>query len=242
MTLMTYLEFHAAFVLLPLGLMAAVVTGQRRKSEVSPVAVAVVVGIALVYTTPWDNYLLGVGVWSYGEGTVAGVLWRAPLEEYLFIVLQPVLAALWLHWLTAGSSPPAHRFAVTRRTVTLGALAGTAVGLAGLVLLFAGGRTFYLGAILAWAGPVLAVQWAVGWPYLLARRQALLAGLAGPALYLAAADRFAIDAGVWRLSADYTTGVGILGLPVEEALFFLVTTLFVVQALLLYPWVRRRLA
>ena len=46
------------------------------------------------------------------------------------------------------------------------------------------------------------------------------------------------------LSGRYTTGLVVpgLGLPVEEALFFLLTNLFVVQGLVLWEWVVRRWA
>ncbi len=54
------------------------------------------------------------------------------------------------------------------------------------------------------------------------------------------ADWVAIRAGVWSLSARYTTGVELAGLPVEEALFFLVTNAFVVQGLVLLEWVIER--
>ncbi|MEF8775118.1 MAG: lycopene cyclase domain-containing protein [Haloarculaceae archaeon] len=53
-------------------------------------------------------------------------------------------------------------------------------------------------------------------------------------------DNYRIDIGVWTLAENHTTGLVLLGLPVEEGLFFLATSLFVVQGLLLFPWTRRR--
>ncbi|MBN2146972.1 MAG: lycopene cyclase domain-containing protein, partial [Anaerolineales bacterium] len=50
------------------------------------------VGIALVYTTPWDNYLVATGVWWYNPALVTGLrLWYVPVEEYTFFVLQTLL-------------------------------------------------------------------------------------------------------------------------------------------------------
>jgi lycopene cyclase domain-containing protein len=97
-----------------------------------------------------------------------------------------------------------------------------------------------MGAILAWGGPVLALQWAVGWPFLLACWRLVIVATLVPATYFATADRIAIDAGIWRISSDLTTGLTVGGLPIEEGAFFLVTTLFVVQGLVLYPWVIER--
>lgn len=41
--------------------------------------------LAVVYTAPWDNYLVATGVWSYNPGLVTGVtLGWVPIEEYTF--------------------------------------------------------------------------------------------------------------------------------------------------------------
>lgn len=233
---LTYLEFHALFVL-PVVLGLGVAVGrERRRHEVRPVAVAIIVALALAYTIPWDNYLVGLGVWEYGAGRVFGTLWLAPIEEYLFIALQPVLTAFWLARVARGQRPSV---SVSFPDRLGGLLAGLAISLAGLGFTTRSG-TVYLGAILAWAGPVLALQWAVGWPYLLARWRTTLAGILAPTLYLCVVDAVAIDLGIWRFSAELTTGLTVLGLPVEEATFFLVTNALVVQGLLLYPWVIER--
>jgi lycopene cyclase domain-containing protein len=53
--------------------------------------------IAVVYTTPWDNYLVATGVWWYDPQLVTGlVLGWVPIEEYTFFIVQPILAGLWL--------------------------------------------------------------------------------------------------------------------------------------------------
>ncbi|MFC7172785.1 lycopene cyclase domain-containing protein [Haloplanus litoreus] len=122
----------------------------------------------------------------------------------------------------------------------LAALALAAILGAGGWQLLARSETFYLGAILAWAAPVLALQWVVGAPQLWARRRLVTLGTLVPTTYLCVADRVAIEYGIWILSERYTTGLTVAGLPVEEATFFLVTNLFVVQGLVLYRWVVSR--
>jgi lycopene cyclase domain-containing protein len=128
---------------------------------------------------------------------------------------------------------------ITNRDRAIGGLAGVLVGAVGAALLLES-ATFYMGAILAWAGPVLALQWGVGWPYLWRVRRRLAVGTAVPTAYFATADRIAIDAGIWVLSGRYTTGMTVAGLPIEEGAFFLITNLFVVQGLLLYAWILQR--
>jgi lycopene cyclase domain-containing protein len=91
-----------------------------------------------------------------------------------------------------------------------------------------------------WAGPVFALQWGVGWRYLVAVRRRLVAIVAAPVLYLSVIDRIAIGEGLWTISPAYSTGLTVGGLPIEEGAFFLCTTLFVVQALVLLRWVIAR--
>jgi len=237
---LTYLEFHLVFLLPPLALLAASASVRRvEQLRLQLAGLAVVVGLALLYTTPWDNYLIAREVWWYGESRVARRFWLAPLGEYLFILVQPAVAALWLFHLTPPGPAADAGADMSTRDRLLGGVAGLAVSAVGVAMLTRD-STFYMGAILAWAGPVFALQWAVGWRYLLSTWRYGLLAVGPPTLYLWAVDRIAIADGIWVISSRFTTGVTLFGLPVEEALFFLVTNLFVVQALVLLPWVVRR--
>lgn len=245
---LTYLQFHLLFLAPPLLVLAVaarrsrpmpVPTARIRGYDGRAVGTALMALIAFAYTTPWDGYLVSVGVWGYGDGTVLLRAGGVPLGEYLFFLAQPVLTALWLYRLPldvgALEIRPAQR--------ALG------VGLGGLVSLsgwwFASADSgFYLGMLLAWAGPVLALQWGFGWTYLAERWRTVLVGAGVPTCYLWVVDRFAIENGIWVLAERYTSGLVLpgLGLPIEEALFFLLTNLFVVQGLVLWEWVVRRWA
>ncbi len=59
---------------------------------------------AVIWTTPWDNYLVASGVWRYDPSKVWNViLGYVPLEEYMFFVLQSLgvgfITVLLLRWL-----------------------------------------------------------------------------------------------------------------------------------------------
>jgi lycopene cyclase domain-containing protein len=251
MTGLTYLQFHIAFLIPAVMLLIATAFVSRAElPDAVPrlgvgrtywTGVAIITAVALVYTTPWDNYLIARGVWWYGDGSTVATVGHAPVEEYLFILVQPWLTALWLsHLSLPGSWPDAGRALRWRPRLAAVGVA-VLVGLVGWRLL-ATSATFYLGAILAWAAPVLALQWGVGAPQLWARKRLVAIGVTVPTLYLCVADRIAIALGIWILSEEYTTGLTVAGLPVEEATFFLVTNLFVVQGLVLYRWVLDRRA
>lgn len=94
--------------------------------------------------------------------------------------------------------------------------------------------TLYLGLILAWAAPILSLQWVIGAATLWGMKRIWLMGVLVPTVYLWVIDRIAIANGIWQISDTYTTGLQLFGLPIEEATFFLVTNLLVVQGLILF--------
>ena len=142
---MTYLAFHLVFLLPPLLILLA--TGFPRPPRLW--AYLLMPLIALVYTTPWDNYLVWQGVWGYPEGRVLLRLGYVPLEEYLFFLLQPLLTGAFLHRV-AGAPPPGAgglaRVVGGGMWLLLAAL--------GVLLLALGGRYLYLGLTLAYFAPL----------------------------------------------------------------------------------------
>ncbi len=192
--------------------------------------------IALAYTTPWDNYLVWKGVWYYGADRVIGTIGFVPIEEYLFFVLQPLLAGSVLYWLlgrvVAGDGLAARptRPALVR---VAGAAPWVVAALIGVALLRTQDGT-YMGLILAWASPVNALMLLFMGPAFWRARRAVLPAIALPTLYLWVADATAIRLGIWAISDRYTFGVEPLGLPVEEATFFFVTTVISVFGVMLF--------
>lgn len=230
---MSYFAFHLFFVLPPILGLALIqpkpIAGTRGRK--AWLALLLIVVVAFVYTTPWDNYLVWHDVWGYGKDRVVGTIGYVPIEEYLFFMLQPILTGLWLYWLLARQHEAAQESSV-RLNVLLFVL-GVIVSVAGFLMLRSP-TTLYLGLILAWATPVLTLQWAVGAAQLWNVKQLWLLGTLVPTLYLWVIDRIAIAQGIWHISDIYTTGLQLWGLPIEEATFFLITNLMVVQGLLLF--------
>ncbi len=231
-----YLQFLAVTVLPPTVVVAAAGYYARDRGTVSGEVFALPT-VAVVYTLPWDAHMIDRGVWWYGDGSVAAWVAGVPLGELVFILLESVLVVSLLGRLPA----PAHHDAsgLSRRSVVVGGLAGATVGLCGVALLD-WSTTYYLGALLGWAGPVLAVQWAVGGRLPWANRRTVVLGVLGPTLFLCVVDRVALALGIWMLSARFTSGVTVAGLPIEEGAFFLLTSTFLVQGGLLYRHGRER--
>jgi lycopene cyclase domain-containing protein len=101
------------------------------------------------------------------------------------------------------------------------------------------GRVTYVVWIVAWALPILGLHWALGWRRLVVRRRGTLGAAAVTTAYLTVVDAVAIRAGVWVFSPDLTLGLALGPVPLEEILFFWVTSLMVAQTMALFD--RRRL-
>jgi lycopene cyclase domain-containing protein len=231
---MTYLAFHLVFMapaLLLAGLAARGATRAlgRRVAWTIPLLAAV----ALVWTAPWDNYLVARGIWSYGEDRVLGTIGRVPVEEYLFFLLQPLFTSWLLCALLVRGGHRSEPRQLLRHGLVTGMIAWLAVTAAGVLALRTPHGT-YLGLILVWAGPVAAAQWALGHRAIRRRVRSILLAVTAATLYLCIADGIAIGQGIWHISPHTSTGLLIFGLPVEEAVFFLLTNVLVAQGLVLF--------
>ena len=231
---MTYLSFLCIFLIPPIAALA--LTAPRplggRGDARGVWAIPLVMVIALIYTTPWDNYLVYRGVWWYGTERVLATIGYVPVEEYLFFVLQPIFTGLTLYHSLGRTKPrpteaPIHR--IRSYSILYFAFAIT-----GFALLVGPEQGLYLGLILSWAAPVLGLMWVYAGPLFVVYRSAYLQTLVVATLYLWVADRIAIGLGIWDISNTYSFDWDPLGLPVEEAVFFLVTNLLVIQGTLLF--------
>ena len=225
---MSYLAFDLLLVALPAVLL---MLGRSWRPLLGPVAV--LAPVALLWTAPWDEHLVRTGVWTYAPDAVVARIGSVPAEEYGFVVLEVLLVAAWA--VRTGCLPPV---AVRARELVPGArsrgtllwLVVTAVGVA---LATAGGSLRYLGLLLLWIGPPMALQRAVAGDLLRARRRERAVVALPVALWLCAADRLALADGIWAITPASSTGVLLLGLPLEEALFFVLTCVLVTDGLLL---------
>ena len=220
---MAYWQFDLLAVALPAALL---LRGRVRRLPWR--ALLVLSAVALLWTAPWDEHLVRTGVWSYGPDRVLATVGSVPAEEYAFVVLLVLLVAAWAT--RTGRLDPRPVLPDVRGP---GATVWLCVALGGAGLVLLGGPVRYLGLLLVWVAPPLALQRAVAGDVLRARRTDRLLVALPVALWLCVADRLALADGVWAIAPGSSTGVLLLGLPLEEALFFLLTTLLVTDGLLL---------
>lgn len=87
----------------------------------------------------------------------------------------------------------------------------------------------YLPFLLVWALPVIALQWLAGGRYLWRERCRWPWVVLALGAYLTLADAVAIAAGIWSFDARRLSGLYLANVPLEEALFYLLTAAMVVQ-------------
>lgn len=242
---MTYAQLLLIFVVLPTAALTALVVWDWRRArgavEGAPgsagrwpalVSLLILIAVATVYTFPWDDHLIALGVWWYRPSLIDGVfLDHVPLEELFFFPLQTLLVGMWFIWLAphvaqVEAGDGAARGGVGR--LAIGAL-GALVWLAALAALVAGWRRgTYLGWEVAWAAPPIILQTLVGGDILWRRRWLVLSGVLPVTLYLCCVDALAISTGIWAINPRQSVAFLIGGaLPLEEMVFFLVTTTLV---------------
>ena len=241
---MTYSGFLMTFLIPPLlALLLLAFIDQRRGKILPPelsaaspaVVVLIFIAVAVIYTTPWDNYLVATHVWWYDPALVIGITvgW-VPLEEYAFFILQTALTGMLTITLARYLAMPSDYRGKTDR------LRWWAAALAILIWLCAGGALFlryfpaaYTSLLLLWALPPIALQLAFGAEILWLYRKWTGLSILLPTFYLALADSLAIGLGTWTINPQQSFNLFVGSLPIEEMLFFLCTNTLVVFGIVL---------
>lgn len=239
---MTYLTFIIIFLIGPILLLATSLFLLRKRSKGHDggmgwiQSILTISTIAVVYTTPWDNYLIAERIWWYDPDKVIGTIGFIPIEEYAFFVLQVVLTGLTLILVREMMHKLPFRLSFLSLSAPSISVRGwvTSILVGSCLIIFAAaqlgllpGRYFSL--LMLWALPPFALQAWVGADILMIERWPTLFAMGITTLYLSLADLMAIDIGIWTINPDETFGIYLFGiLPLEEALFFLMTNALIV--------------
>ncbi|MCZ7668152.1 MAG: lycopene cyclase domain-containing protein [Chloroflexi bacterium] len=113
---MTYFGFLALFVGIPIVILLLLTWWDKRRGVTMPErfnsfspgwVLFILIIIAVVYTTPWDNYLVATRVWWYDINLVTGfVIGWVPIEEYTFFIVQPIMTGVVAAVLDAAQQRP----------------------------------------------------------------------------------------------------------------------------------------
>ena len=243
---MTYFGFLLRFLLIPILIFLAIMYWDNRNNKringfrnghAVWIGIGIHILLALIYTTPWDNYLVATGVWYYNPKLVTGlVIGYVPIEEYTFFVLETILSGLWW-WFLARRLPPTpfpsfttkDGFPSKKLPVYVSTCLLALLWLLFTCLFFFGAKAWtYLSIILFWALPPMFIQLLFGADILWHHRKLVFWGTAVPGTYLSLMDMVALKETTWSISPAQTTGVLFFGvLPLEEVVFFFITNLLI---------------
>lgn len=242
---MTYFGFLLRFLTIPILVFLAITYWDNKKnSQIKGfrngravwIAILIHIGLAVLYTTPWDNYLVATGVWYYNPNLVTGkLIGYVPIEEYTFFVLETLLSGLWWWFLARRLSPPKKEFKPNKRLVYLSTSILAFLWLLFTYLFFLGAPKWtYLSIILFWALPAILPQLLFGADILWQYRKLVFWGIFIPGLYLSLMDIFALTDTTWSISPSQTTGILFFGiLPLEEVVFFFITNVLIINGMTL---------
>ncbi|WVR05382.1 hypothetical protein IAU60_002396 [Kwoniella sp. DSM 27419] len=266
--MLTYLQVHQYLVIPPIVILGTAywpLLGRREAIKFLWLGF-----MATLWTTPWDNFILSQGGWTYPPGSILGTIGYVPIEEHMFFILQPVLLILLQCILTHGRTlsfdlEPLLRHTTRRasqeeklcpnkqskpqaiqtlRRRPIAAILWLLLTLLGARMAYrshevidlgytksygyGGGRQmFYLGWILAWIPPVIAFLTFLG-----ARlNTGDLWTLGLGTFWFWVVDTIALNSGSWTIARETTLGIDVWpGLPIEEAIFFFLTSHLVLLA------------
>jgi lycopene beta-cyclase len=236
---MTYFDFLLRFLGIPiLVFLTLTYWDNRRNKQINGfrdgravwIGIAVHILLAIVYTTPWDNYLVATGVWYYNPDLVTGiVLGYVPIEEYTFFVLETIVAGLWWWFLARHLSPPRNKFRSNKRIVYRSTCILISLWFLFTYLFFFGSATWtYLSITLFWALPPIIIQLLFGADILWHYRRLVFWSIFVPGMYLSLIDIIALKDTTWSISLTQTTGTLFFGiLPLEEVVFFFITNILI---------------
>lgn len=237
---MTYFGFLLRFLFIPILIFLAVTYWDERRGRQAPgflnsravwTAIFAHILVAVIYTTPWDNYLVATGVWYYNPDLVTGiVIGYVPIEEYTFFVVETILSGLWWWFLARRLSPPKTEFKPNRQIIRVSTVMLISVWAVFTYLFFFGDMKWtYLGITLFWALPAILPQFLFGADILWHYRKLVFWGILIPGTYLSLMDIVALTDTTWSISKSQTTGILFFGiLPLEEVVFFFITNVLII--------------
>lgn len=229
---MTYLAFHLRFNAPLLAVALALAWPSWDSGDTF--ALLATCAIVMAFTYPWDNWAVRERIWDFPKDRVLCRIGHLPIEECAFFLIETAQVCLLADALAARFPDPwaSEKIAPLWGAAGVVAAAWLAAFLALRRARFP--RQFrYLIHLLFWMLPVVAIQWLIGGAWI--GRPVAVCGaalLVGGILTLF--DAIAIRHGIWFFDESQTLGIKVGNVPIEEALFFLLTALLVAQSYALF--------
>ena len=221
---MSYINFVTIYLFLPATVLFF---ASKKRGKLWLIGLLIHLFIALIYTIPWDSFLIKNDIWYYDRNYIFLTIFSIPLGEYFFMILQTILVCLII-------KPEKLKFDnKTKLKFSLtGGIIALCILLAGL-LAFQYNKSRYLSLILLWAAFPLGIQLTFGLKILKDNIIWISTYCLPMSCYFSVIDSFALGK-IWTISDKTSLGIKIGNIPIEESLFFLFTTLFILNGMCLW--------
>ena len=245
---LTYARFHLIFTIPALIFSGIAASAGGGITYTRSATLSILLAIVYVTATPWDVYLLRNGVWGYSSKPVIGTFLDVPYEEYFFFGIQTLITSLvYFTIMTPYQIESIQRDEVAKYSKEKGGFRMgkglsnkiglvTILGTISAFLNLSNERFFYMKSIAIYFLAFFSIQVVVGFRQILMGkalgRLAFAATL--PTIFYWIIDGIAINAGTWSISERTSTGIKLFNtLPIEEAVFFAITNIIIIQGLYL---------
>ena len=235
---MTYLEYLLLFIIIPsiIILVLSLLISSTRQYPIpvktlvlSMVSLSV---IAFVYTTPWDNYLVANGIWTYNSSKIIGIIFGyVPFEEYMFFILETAFVCLFFSlFLQLGliKIPDESNIHFSKLKILILLFLSFVWIFSLITFIIELNQLLYLNLLVLWVIPPVFLQIFIGWDVISYNKSRIGIIILILGSYLSITDAYAINTGIWSISQSFTTGLIFYGLPLEELMFFFSTVILII--------------
>lgn len=230
--MLTYMQVHVYYTLPPTIILYFLL--RPLISSFDKIKIIALCALAIIYTTPWDNYIIYQKAWWYRKDAVIGTIGYVPIEEYFFFIIQTVFTSLWTmccsRW-TINSLFLGNRNRIKCQLTSCVVISLMLMAMTwGWFNAIPTTKTFYLGAITWWSLLVIIVLWYITGAYIVQRYETFLLSVLMPSIYLCYVDVIALRARVWHINERTSLEIFMFDdLPLEEVIFFFITNIIVVM-------------
>ncbi|KAJ6635851.1 Bifunctional lycopene cyclase/phytoene synthase [Pseudolycoriella hygida] len=229
--MLTYMEVHLYYTLPPIIVLYLI--ARPLISTFDRIKIITICALALIYTTPWDNYIIYHKAWWYRKDAVIGTIGYVPIEEYMFFIIQTIFTSLWTiccsRWTLQSlylRNKESSKFQLIKH---VGCLLILSIILWAWFNATPATKLFYLCTITWWALLIVVILWYIASSFVVQCYQQILCSVVFPSFYLCYVDVIALRAKVWHINESTSLEIFVVDeLPLEEVVFFFITNFLVV--------------
>lgn len=231
---------HFAYTLPVLSALILIARPFINRSEIFKIVLITITHFA--YLKLWDAFIITDDTWTFLPERVHSIIGQSTTEKYMFLLIQIVLTSLWalicVRW-----TIPCLCFNYNKKSYQLiqwiPILLLSIVMAVGFTMVDPGQDTFYLGCLLCWASPAVMYLWYGSGNYFVNKIISSSIATVIPTLYLCWVNQKVSVVNDLHTSAPTSLNVFVAeDLTLEEALYFFITNVIIVLAVLSYDKAR----